>query len=94
MPIIRTPIPTPTIKTILGCFPLLEVLSSVEDEGLYEGAPTGDAAKHGVVNQSSHNKDRNCCKMIRKQYLARYYIDIRSNGPGNHIYRDSISSNC
>lgn len=50
IPIIRTPTPIPTIKIILGCFPLLEVLSSVEDGGLYEGAPAGDAARHGVVN--------------------------------------------
>lgn len=50
IPIIRTPTPIPTIKIILGCFPLLGVLSSEVDEGLYKGAPAGDAAIHGVEN--------------------------------------------
>lgn len=52
MPIIRTPTPIPAIKIILGCFPLLEVLSFVEDECLYEGAPAGDAARNGVVTKN------------------------------------------
>lgn len=72
IPIIRTPTPIPTIKIILGCFPLLEELSSLEDVGLYEGAPAGDAARHGVVIQRCHNQDRKCCTGKKKLSLCSF----------------------